>query len=132
MGFIIPKSQITFLYFEDMEKCEHFFQEILELELAYKNNWSSIWKITESAFIGAVNLVNNQRENKNKDMVLVSFTVDNLEDAYEHIKKNGAEYVTPIHRIESMNMKSFFVKCPECYTFEIQQFDSPELASMFQ
>lgn len=131
MGNIIPKSQITFLYFEDMEKCEHFFQNILELESVYKNNWTSIWKLADKAFIGAVNLINNQKEIKDKDMVLISFCVDNLEEVYEQVKKNGAECVTPIHRIESMNMRSFFVKCPECYTFEIQQFDSPELYELF-
>lgn len=131
MGTIIPKSQITFLYFEDMEKCRHFFENILELESVYKNNWTSIWKLTDKAFIGAVNLINNQREIKHKDMVLISFSVDNLEEVHEHILKNGAECVTPINRIDSMNMRSFFVKCPECYTFEIQQFDSPELYKLF-
>ena len=49
-------SQVTFLYFEDLEKAQKFFDEVLKLERIFDPGWACIWKVSEKAFIGAVDV----------------------------------------------------------------------------
>ena len=47
-------SNITFLYFKDLEKAKHFFSETLGLEVAYDPGWACVYRLKDKAFLGAV------------------------------------------------------------------------------
>ena len=47
-------SNITFLYFKDLEKAKHFFSETLGLEAAYDPGWACVYRLKDKAFLGAV------------------------------------------------------------------------------
>ena len=38
-------SNITFLYFKDLEKAKHFFSETLGLEVAYDPGWACVYRL---------------------------------------------------------------------------------------
>lgn len=45
-------SNITFLYFKDLEKAKHFFSETLGLEAAYDPGWACVYRLKDKAFLG--------------------------------------------------------------------------------
>ena len=49
-----PTSQVTFLYFSDLNAAKDFFTRVLELELVNDQGWACIWRAGEKAFVGAV------------------------------------------------------------------------------
>ena len=57
---------------------------------------------------------------------MISITVKNIEEVYEHLKKYDLEGMTELSIVEKVPLKSIFFKGPSGYEFEIQQFINPE------
>lgn len=123
-------SQISFLYFQDLEAARTFFSEVLELEIAYDPGWAVVYRVTGGAFLGAVDAQDGSIEVKNRGGVLISLTVGNIEDVHRQLKAKGLE-ISDIKKVKEIELESFFFKGPEGYDFEIQQFKSPELRDLF-
>ena len=122
-------SQITFLYFEDMQLAEDFFGTLLGLEKNCDFGWAKTWRIGKSAFIGAVDSAQSTLRSASKDGVLVSFVTDRLEELHHRVSSHYT--ATPIEEVRGLGFRSFFFTGPHGYSFEIQQFDSLNLRSAF-
>lgn len=131
MSKLSPSSQITFLYFDDLDKAKKFFDEILQLERANDQGWAVIWKAAGKSFIGAVDRRKGSLKTVNRGGVLISLTVSDIEAAYEAIKKRSPVSLTEIKEMKDIGLRSFFFKGPEGYDFEIQQFTSEEMKKIF-
>lgn len=130
MGVMKLSSQVTFLYFTDMEKAKFFFDEVLQLERAYDPGWACVWRTGAGAFVGAVDVQEGSIEVQNRGGVLVSLTVHNIEEVRAHIL-NYIPDVSEIKQVKELDLKSCFLTGPEGYSFEIQQFTSGELSQLF-
>ena len=130
MGVMKLSSQVTFLYFTDMEKAKFFFDEVLQLERVYDPGWSCVWKTGEGAFVGAVDVKEGSIQVQNRGGVLVSLTVHNIEEVREHMITYVPD-ASEIKQVKELDLKSFFLTGPEGYSFEIQQFTSGELSQLF-
>lgn len=130
MGIMNLSSQVTFLYFTNMEVATRFFDEVLQLEKVYDPGWSCVWRTAAGAFVGAVDVEEGSIQVKQRGGVLVSLTVHNIEDVREHILTYIPE-VSEIKQVKELDLKSFFFTGPEGYQFEIQQFTSGDLSQLF-
>lgn len=130
MSLMQLSSQVTFLYFTDMEKATKFFDEVLQLEKVYDPGWSTVWRTGEHAFVGAVKADEGSIQVKERGGVLVSLTVHNIEEVREHLLLLIPD-VSEIKQVKELALKSFFLTGPEGYPFEIQQFTSGELNQLF-
>ena len=79
-------SNITFLYFNDLEAAKPFFEEVLGLEKAYDPGWAAVYRLRDKAFLGAVDNHSGSIQVTSTDSVLISLTVDNIEEVHESLK----------------------------------------------
>ncbi|NYB74520.1 VOC family protein [Sedimentibacter hydroxybenzoicus DSM 7310] len=131
MGIMKLSSQITFLYFEKLDEARTFFEDVLELEKVFDPKWACVWRIGKDSFIGGVDVKEGSIEVTNRGGVLISFTVENIEEVYEKLKKYDLKDMTEIKFFEDISLNSFLFTGPEGYKFEVQQFETEELRRLF-
>ena len=125
-------SNITFLYFNDLEAAKPFFEEVLGLEKAYDPGWAAVYRLRDKAFLGAVDNHSGSIQVTSTDSVLISLTVDNIEEVHESLKgSRGVEGLSEIKKVKDLALKSFFFTGPEGYHFEVEQFTSGALSELF-
>lgn len=125
-------SNITFLYFNDLEAVKPFFEEVLGLEKAYDPGWAAVYRLRDKAFLGAVDNHSGSIQVTSTDSVLISLTVDNIEEVHESLKgSRGVEGLSEIKQVKDLALKSFFFTGPEGYHFEVEQFTSGALSELF-
>ncbi|WP_312813239.1 VOC family protein [Sedimentibacter sp.] len=131
MGIMKLSSQITFLYFEKLDEARTFFEDVLELKKVFDPKWACVWRIGNDSFLGGVDVKEGSIEVTNRGGVLISFTVENIEEVYEKLKKCDLKDMTEIKFFEDINLNSFLFTGPEGYKFEVQQFETEELRRLF-
>lgn len=131
MNKLPVSSQITFLYFERFEESLNFFKDVLKLEIAYNPGWACVFRTGKKSFIGAVDVSKGSIDVDVRGGVLISLTVQGIEEVYERLKEFKLDSMSQIKAIESIGLKSFFFKGPEGYDFEIQEFVEDELRDIF-
>ena len=125
-------SNITFLYFNDLEAAKPFFEEVLGLEKAYDPGWAAVYRLRDKAFLGAVDNHSGSIQVTSTDSVLISLTVDNIEEVHESLKgSRGVEGLSEIKQVKDLALKSFFFTGPEGYHFEVEQSTSGALSELF-
>ena len=125
-------SNITFLYFNDLEAAKPFFEEVLGLEKAYDPGWAAVYRLRDKAFLGAVDNHSGSMQVTSTDSVLISLTVDNIEEVHKSLKgSRGVEGLSEIKQVKDLALKSFFFTGPEGYHFEVEQFTSGALSELF-
>ena len=116
-------SNITFLYFNDLEAAKPFFEEVLGLEKAYDPGWAAVYRLRDKAFLGAVDNHSGSIQVTSTDSVLISLTVDNIEEVHESLKgSRGVEGLSEIKQVKDLALKSFFFTGQEGYHFVVEQF----------
>lgn len=131
MSLVNPSSQVTFLYFKELQEAADFFEGILGLERVMDTGWAYVWRTAEKAFVGAVDENHTTLKIDCRGGVLVSLTVDNIEEVHDHLVKAGVKDVEDVYEGQEIPIKSVFCTGPAGYKFEIQQFTSPELIDLF-
>lgn len=141
-------SQIVFLQFKDLKNAVKFFSDVLELDCVLDKGWAYVWRTGRDSFVGATeqkkieeseNTNSEQIDNKNRLMdkslngmgVLISLTMDDIEKWHLNLSEKKVLGITEISTVGDIAMRSFFFDGPEGYRFEIQQFESEELISLF-
>ena len=125
-------SNITFLYFNDLEAAKPFFEGVLGLEKAYDPGWAAVYRLRDKAFLGAVDNHSGSIQVTSTDSVLISLTVDNIEEVRKSLKgSRGVEGLSEIKQVKDLALKSFFFTGPEGYHFEVEQFTSGALSELF-
>ena len=125
-------SNITLLYFNDLEAAKPFFEEVLVLEKAYDPGWAAVYRLRDKAFFGAVDNHSGSIQVTSTDSVLISLTVDNIEEVHESLKGSRVvEGLSEIKQVKDLALKSFFFTGPEGYHFEVEQFTSGALSELF-
>ena len=120
-------SQVTFLYFDDLEVGKHFLENVLGLEIVYAPDWAAVYKVAHGAYLGAVDAKRGSVPSTVRGGFLVSLTVDDVQPYYDrflHIKEVTS--LSDIKVFEDIGIKSFFFKGPNGYDFEIQQFTNKD------
>ena len=90
-----------------------------------------MWKTAEKAFVGAVDETHTTLKIQCRGGLLISLTVDNIEEVHAHLVASGVKDVEDIYDGQEIPIRSVFCTGPAGYKFEIQQFTSPELIELF-
>jgi hypothetical protein len=115
-------SQITFLYYNNIEQAEKFFKEVLRLPLIMDQGFAKIYQIHGDAFIGCVKKSEGSIDSSNKGGALISINTSDVDQWYQHVSSFPLPFISEVKLIERIPLKSFFFKDYEGYDFEIQQF----------
>jgi predicted enzyme related to lactoylglutathione lyase len=126
------RSQITFLYYHDLQTASAFYEEVMGLELVDDQEWAKIYRVNGNAYLGIVDEKRGFLRAQEKSAVLITFVTDDVLGWYEYLKSKGVKILTELQKKEDIQVQCFFFEDPGGYALEIQRFLKPDLASIFQ
>ncbi|HSJ59484.1 MAG TPA: VOC family protein [Anaerolineae bacterium] len=129
--FLGVQSQITFLYYHDLEAAAAFYGNVLGLEMVEDQAWARIYRVSGNAFLGIVAGEKGFHRPQEQSAVLVTLVVDDVPGWYEHLKSQGVKLLSELQHREEIQIRCFFLEDPGGYTLEIQQFLRPDLVRLF-
>lgn len=118
-------SQISFLYYRDLDKAVEFYEKIFDFPLTTDQGWAKIYKITEGAFIGLVDQTRgyfNWEQKKTIMITLVTKTKNEVDQWHSKLKKEKVKLLSEPHDVEELQIRCFLFEDPEGYVIEIQHF----------
>jgi len=124
-------SQITFLYFKELNGPAYFFEEILGLKKIDDQGFARIYKIAGGAFIGIVDATKGHCNAPTEKNTLITLVTDDVHPWYERLMAAGVLIEAPPAVQPEANVECFFFEGPGGYDFEIQTFLNPEIAKHF-
>lgn len=125
------QSQITFLYYKELEPIARFYEEIMGFELVEDQQWAKIYRVGGDAYLGIVSSERGYHRAREKSAVLVTLVVDDVDSWHKHLQVCGIRPLTEVQDREDIQIRCFFFDDPGGYTLEIQQFLKPELRGIF-
>jgi catechol 2,3-dioxygenase-like lactoylglutathione lyase family enzyme len=125
------QSQITFLYYRDLEPAASFYGDIMGFELVEDQQWAKIYRVSGNAFLGIVAGEKGFHQAQGQNAVLVTLVVDDVQGWYDYLENQGVKMLTELQHREEIQIECFFFEDPGGYTLEIQKFLKPELAQVF-
>lgn len=84
LGF---NGSITWLYYKDVLAMQHFYEEVLGLELVADQGWTKIYQLSDYGFIGLVDEARGMHDFSEEKAVTVSYLVEDVKGWYEYVKK---------------------------------------------
>jgi catechol 2,3-dioxygenase-like lactoylglutathione lyase family enzyme len=112
-------QQITFLYTLDLATTAHFYEEIMALTLVLDQGGCRIYRVAGEAFLGFCERPAAPREPKG---ILFTLVTDEVDAWYEHLASAGVSIDSPPIVNETYGIYHFFVRDPNGYVIEVQQF----------
>jgi len=125
------QSQITFLYYRDLEPIDLFYQEIMGFELVEDQGWAKIYRVSGNAFVGIVDEKRGFHNVQEQNAVLITLAVADVDWWYDYLKSQGVKLLTGIRESEEIQVRCFFAEDPGGYAIEIEQFLKPQAAQIF-
>ncbi|MDH6254273.1 catechol 2,3-dioxygenase-like lactoylglutathione lyase family enzyme [Chryseobacterium sp. H1D6B] len=105
-GYKMVKRIISNINTDDLSKADHFYHDILGLEIVMDHGWIKTFGNEEATRVQISFAVQGGNGTPVPNM---SIEVDNVDEVYEKMKKAGFEIVYPITN-EDWNVRRFFVK----------------------
>lgn len=124
-------AQITFLYFDDLDKPSRFFEDILQLTLVEQQSFARIYRTAGDAYIGIVSGTGGFLRPQECNAVLITLATDHVDEWFEYLRAAGITLLTDVQHNATINIKGFFFVGPGGYAFEVQQFLRSDLANTF-
>ncbi|MHA1441410.1 MAG: VOC family protein [Candidatus Heimdallarchaeota archaeon] len=119
------ESQISFLYYKDLDKAIKFYEEIFKFEKTVDQGWAKIYRTVNGAHIGLVEETKgflNWQKDKTVMITLVTKELDGVDKWYEYLQKHDVKFLSKPHDIDEINIRGFLLEDPEGYVIEIQHF----------
>lgn len=115
-------QQVTFLYSWDLEKSARFYGQTLGLEMVLDQGACRIYRLGPDSFVGICAREVRAKEPNGVVLTIVSPDVDGW---YEYLTAKGVIYEAPPSYSEEFKVYSSFLRDPNGYLLEIQEFRSP-------
>lgn len=81
LGF---KAAITWLYYKDLLAMQHFYEDVLGLEMVADQGWTKIYQASETGFIGLVDERRGMHSFTEEKAVTLSFWLKDLDGWFEY------------------------------------------------
>ncbi len=115
-------AQISWVYTHDLETTARFYGQALGLECVRDEGRARIFRVTGGAHIGICEAFADRVVEPQGGMI--SLVVENVDACYEDLVDRGVEIEAPPHCLEQFGIRTFFLRDPNGYVLEFQQFDS--------
>lgn len=111
---------ITFLYYKNLKKAMHFYEEVMGLQLVVDQGWSKIYRVTCGAYVGLVDERRGHHRSSTTKPVIICFVVPDVDSWYRHLKEKGVDNLSDPMDSKELNIRSFLLSDPEGYVIEVQ------------
>ena len=122
---------ITFFYHKDIEPAVRFYGEIMGFQLVSDQGWAKILRIAGNSYMGVVAGEKGFHRLQEKNAVLLTVVVDNVQAWHERLRETEAILLTELQDKPDIQVRCFFLQDPAGYAIEIQQFLDPRTAQEF-
>ena len=85
-------GQVTFLYFNDIDKAAKFYSETLGLKSTFDQGWVRIYALSPSSFVGLVSGTEGMLRPASEKPVMVSIVVDKPADVEGALREAFGKY----------------------------------------
>jgi predicted enzyme related to lactoylglutathione lyase len=125
-------SQITFLYYKDLQKAAEFCEKVMKFELCDDQGAAKIYRVSPNAFIGIVDEKKGHCRAQDTNAVLITLVVEDVDGWYNYLRKKGIKLLSEVKQPSSFPVRCFFFEDTEGYQYEIQKFLHNETAKKFK
>lgn len=115
-------QQVTFLMVGDLDASDHFYRTLLGLELVLDQGACRIYRTAPSAFLG---VCTHRGGAPATEGVIVTLVTQDVDGRYAELAARGAVFSQPPARNERFDIYHAFLRDPDGYLVEIQQFCDP-------
>lgn len=115
-------SEVTFLYFNDVDKASAFYGETLRLKKTFDAGWVRIFTISPSSSVALVDAAKGAHRASDDKPVTLAMVVSDPKDVdrwYDYLKTRGVSIHMPPFDAPSVGVREFRFTDPEGYTLEI-------------
>ena len=116
-------QQVTFIYTEDLERSARFYAETLALPLALDQGTCKIYQTSPGAFIGVCRC--RAERPVSPDGVILTLVTDYVDGWYRRLRDKGVHFDRKPEANAAFNIYHCFLRDPDGYQIEIQQFQDP-------
>ena len=112
---------ITFLYYKDMPRIIKFYEEVMGFKLVIDQEWSKIYQISDSGYVGLVDETRGYHRASPTKPVMICMRVPDVYVWYRHLKAKGVQMLSEPHDSPELKIRAFMLQDPEGYVIEIQE-----------
>lgn len=119
-------SHVTFLYYDDLTAAAFFYSSVLGLPKLHDDGWVMFFQVTPASSIGIVDRARGTYRPGAGHGVLVSIETPALEQWYQRLLLQGAEFLThPLPDDDHPLASTFMVRDPGGYAVEFFRWKQP-------
>jgi len=122
---------ITFFYYKDIEPAIQFYGKVMGFQLVSDQGWAKIFRIAGNSYVGVVTGKGGFYQPQEKNAVLLTVVVNNVQEWYERLRKTETTLLTELQEKPDIQVRCFFLQDTAGYAIEIQQFLDPWTAQEF-
>ena len=113
------EGDVTFLYYDDVDKAERFYKDILGFRKIFDAGWVRCYEISGSSYVGLVDRKRGYHKDTRGTAVMLSIATRDLDDWWRLVQKSGVQVLKPYLGYDPKALGSgFLVQDPGGYTVE--------------
>ena len=116
-------QQVTFIYTDDLDRSATFYGDVLALPLVLDQGACRIYQTAPGAFIGVCRCRDGRPVSP--DGVILTMVTDYVDGWYRRLRDNGVPFDKKPEENPEFNIYHCFLRDPDGYQIEIQQFRDP-------
>ena len=116
------ESQITLLYFRNIEKAFRFYEDVLGLKVKIDQGYGRIYEVSGRALLGVMDEKRGFLQSGQGKSMMISLVTDDVDPWYEALEKRGVKILSKPLTKEDIGIRSFLFEDPEGHILEIQKF----------
>jgi catechol 2,3-dioxygenase-like lactoylglutathione lyase family enzyme len=118
-----PFEQVVFFIFvDDLERSSAFYGETLGLKMVLDQGACRIYQAAPNSFLG---VCSHRKPPEDRSAVILTLVSDDVDGWSDYLLPFGLEFEKPPQLYEKFNIYHLFVRDPDGYLVEIQQFRDP-------
>lgn len=115
-------QQVTFIYTRDLERTADFYQNSLGLPLVLDQGSCRIFRVSETAFLGCCH---SESAPEQPEGIILTLATREVDAWYSYLQQQGVAFEKPPTHNPKFNIYHCFLRDPNGYLIEIQEFFDP-------
>ena len=91
-----PQSQITFLYYHDLQPIAEFYEQVMGFDLVQDQGMARIYRVSGTAYLGIVDGAKGHFKPQEHNTVLITLVVDDVPAWHDYLKGKGVKALSEI------------------------------------
>ena len=115
-------QQVTFLYTRDLQQTARFYEDVMGLSLVLNQGSCRIYRISTDGFLGFCERASAPEK---PGGIIFTFATRQVDEWYQFLIERGITFEKPPTHNPDYNIYHCFLRDPNGYLLEIQQFLDP-------